>query len=90
MQIRVAVEDSRSAGDLIRLLLVEFDAACVSFDGECRKVRIAPADDAERALVRALDVIEEWVTVREGSPATVEIEERSYTLGASGARGVGH
>jgi hypothetical protein len=87
MQVQVAVEDSGSAGDLIRLLLDEFDAACVSFDAERGKVRIDADGDRDRALVRALDVIEEWVTVREGAPAKVEVEERSYTLGPSRSRG---
>ena len=80
MQVHVTVKDSGSAGELIRMLLDEFDAANVCFDAE-RKVRIEPDGNSDRALVKALGVIEEWVTAREGPPATVEVDGRSYTLG---------
>jgi hypothetical protein len=72
---------------LVRLLLEEFDAASVSFDAESRKVRIESDGNADRALVRALGVTEEWVTTYEGRPATVEVGGRSYTLEPSAALG---
>ena len=83
VHVEVAVEDPRSAGALIRMLLEEFDAAGVAFDAERRKVRIESDGNADRALIRALDVIERWVTICDGLPATVDVEGRSYTLGPS-------
>jgi hypothetical protein len=61
-------------------LIEEFDAARVSFDAERGKVRIEPDGDADRALVRALGVVEEWVTTCERQPAAVDVDGRSYTL----------
>jgi hypothetical protein len=85
----VAVGDSGSAGELIRMLVERFDAGDVSFDAERRHVCIENSG-SNRALLRALDVVEEWVTLHVGVPTTVELDGRPYTLGpAASIGGVG-
>jgi hypothetical protein len=82
MKVEVLVDDSRSAGDLIRMLLEQFDGEGVSFDAERRRVCFEHRD-RDGALVRLLDVVEEWVNVYKGAPTQVEIEGRSYLLAPS-------
>ena len=80
MHVHVSVGDTGSAGDLIRLLLGEFDAESVSFDAERGTVSLDARGNPDRALVRALDLIELWVTDFVGMPTTVDVDGRSYTL----------
>jgi hypothetical protein len=78
MRVHVAVRDSGAAGDLIRMLLEQLDAETIRFDAEQRQVCVEERG-ADRALVRTLDVVEDWVT-QMGVPTTVEVDGRSYTL----------
>jgi hypothetical protein len=87
MQVLVTVRDSATAGDLIRRLLEEFDAGGVSYDADSGQVRIEPDRSPDRALVRALDVVEAWVTASDGGPTRVEVDGRAYTIGPAAALG---
>ena len=82
MKVEVVVGDPGSAGDLIRMLLRQFDGEDVSFDAERGRVCFEHRD-TDGALVRLLDVAEEWVNVCNGAPARVEIDGRSYLLAPS-------
>lgn len=77
MEVQVAVPDSGSAGELIRMLLEELDGETVRFDAERRQVCIDERGD--RALVRTLDVLEDW-TMQTGVAAKILVDGRSYTL----------
>jgi hypothetical protein len=82
MKVEVLVGDSGSAGDLIRMLLEQFDGESVSFDAARRRVCLEHRG-TNGALLRVLDVAEEWVNVYHGAPARVEIDGRSYLLAPS-------
>jgi hypothetical protein len=82
MNVEVVVGDSGSAGDLIRMLLEQFDGESVSFDAERGRVCFEHRD-TDGALLRVLDVAEEWVNVYNGAPTRVEIDGRSYLMAPS-------
>ena len=78
--VRVAVGDSGSAQELLELLVAQFGADAVSVDADGRQVCVEPRGNPDRALVRALDVLFDWVDGCDG-PAKLDIDGRSYMLG---------
>lgn len=81
MLIRVAIDDPGSAQDLVEIVRREVEAETVAFDPGCREIRVELKKDPDRALVRALGVIEEWLR----APTTVDIDDHSYVLEPAGA-----
>ena len=78
--VRVFVRDSGSTDNLVQMLHDQFDADAVSFDEDQGQVSIASRGNTDRELVRALDVLFEWVASDEAGPTKVDVEGRVYEL----------
>jgi hypothetical protein len=82
MKVEVVVGDPGSAGDLIRMLLEQFDGESICFDAERGRVCFEHGErDAD--LARVLRVAEAWVNLYNRPPADVEIDGRCYLLAPS-------
>jgi hypothetical protein len=82
MEVRVAVGDAGSAGDLISRLVGNVKAEGVSFDAQRERVRIEITKCPEQALGRILGTVEGWLADSGYAPTQVEIDGRPYVLGA--------
>jgi hypothetical protein len=87
--VRVSVVHSSSAGDPIRPLGEEVEAEQVCFESARQQVCVEAAGNRDRALVRILNVVEDWLGGGGHAPTAVEIDERSYVLASRLAGGVG-
>jgi hypothetical protein len=82
MLVRVGVIDEDSAAGLIPLLVKEVEAERVCFETSSQQLCIEVERNPDEALVRLLNVVERWLGDGGRAPTTIEIDERSYVLGA--------
>jgi hypothetical protein len=83
--IRVGVVDAETAGGLIPLVTQEIDAQRVCFEPSAQQVCIEVERNPDQALVRILNVVEEWLSACGHSPTQVEIDDHTYVLGPKAA-----
>jgi hypothetical protein len=88
MLVLVTVADADTATGLIERLVGEVDAELVSFEPEQRQVCVELKREPDRNLGRILNAVESWLGDGGRSPAKVEIDGHSYTLGARAVGGV--
>jgi len=79
---RISVVDTDSAGDLIRRLVQDVEAEHVCFESERQQVCVEVQRNPDHTLGKVLSVVEDWLGETGRAPTTIEIDERSYILGA--------
>ena len=82
LDVRVGVGDAGSADDLINRLVSNVEAEGVSFDPGRQRVLIEITKCPEQALGRILGTVEGWLADSGHAPTQVEIDGRTYVLGA--------
>lgn len=83
MVVCVQVPGAESAERLIRALAGRVGAEQICFEPAAHQVRIEANEEPREALLRILSVVEAWVRGEGGAPARVDIDYRSYLLGAA-------
>jgi hypothetical protein len=80
--IRVGVVDAETAGGLIPILAQSVEAERVCFEPSSQQVCIDVERNPDQALVRVLNLVEEWLGAGGHPPTHVEIDDHTYVLGA--------
>ena len=81
MVVRVTVDAGAAAG-LMERLGQEVELEEVSFDASRQQVRLEVERNPDRALVRILNLLEQWLGPEDRAPTDVEIDDHRYVLGA--------
>ena len=84
MVVRVFVVDADAAAGLVDRLQREVDVADVGFEPGRLQVRIDLERKPDETLGEVLNLLESWLGAGGHPPASVEIDDHSYVLGAAG------
>jgi hypothetical protein len=82
MVVRVTVIDADSAAGLMRRLAGEVELEEVSFDASRQQVLLGVEKNPDEAIVRILNLLEQWLGAGGRAPTDVEIDDHRYVLGA--------
>jgi hypothetical protein len=83
MVVRVSVVDADAAAGLVQRLLREVDVEDVNFDQGRLQVQIDLERNPDEAIVKVLNLLEDWLGVGGREPTNVEIDDHRYVLGAA-------
>ncbi|HEY4348299.1 MAG TPA: hypothetical protein VGM80_11985 [Gaiellaceae bacterium] len=83
MVVRVSVVDADAAAGLVDRLQREVDVADVGFEPGRLQVRIDLERKPDETLGEVLNLLESWLGAGGHAPASVEIDDHSYVLGAA-------
>ena len=86
MEISVALSDAADAESLLRRLAGALDAT-ISLDDAHQEIRVLPGDEAERTVIRVVDVVGRWLDQAGVASARLSCGDRSYTLVGGGQIG---
>jgi hypothetical protein len=78
--IRIEAYDVEHAGALVRALVRVLEADEVALDSEHFDVQIRPRGDPDARLLRALDVVEGWLTSERLDSTVVHVFGRRYRI----------
>jgi hypothetical protein len=88
--IRIEAGDIDHAGALVQALLGAFRAEDVSLDSDRFEVEVRPLEDANGAVIRALEVVEAWLAADGLGSALVYVHGHSYRVEARPGAPAGH
>jgi hypothetical protein len=78
--IRVEAHDTDHAAAIVQTLVGVFDGGDVSLDLDRLQVEVRPIGDADEAVVRAVDALQQWLAENGPDGLLVHVAGRRYRI----------